>query len=378
MAPNYQPSADFALTSDHLIEEDSMLIWLRFGSRNFITSRGVGDLALYVQVFQNYQSKTPVYADSLIITQQNVQWQNEKAVARVRVPRSALIPGGLVSITFYDRVGDQRNLTGIPLIAATLGKKFVVLEESSNLPLFRHYLNPADKFRIVTSYSDTAVSVLRYKPDFPPALPPMSLSEKNVSPTIPVMGNYSLATRQVQQLTQPGLFALQPNQGSAGILLLMENEYPELTTPAELIDPLIYITTTRERLALLKADNPKIAIDKFWLSIGGSEQFTRTLIRAYYSRVVDANKLFSSHKPGWMSDRGMIYIVMGRPSQVNSYADREEWIYTVTDNRPTTQFTFLRRDHDLTQNHYELVRDPVFEPVWYSAAEQWRKGIIDP
>ncbi|RYF82184.1 MAG: GWxTD domain-containing protein, partial [Chitinophagaceae bacterium] len=367
-----------ALAADHLVFQDSIQIWVKFGSRNIFSSRNAGDLILSARILQTYQSKQAVYSDSVLLTSSGIKWQNEKAVAQVTIPRTAVVPNGLINLVLTDRLGDQRNSIDIAFTPANLEKKYVVLEPASGLPKFRHFLTSGESFILQTSFTSAEIAAPQYSADFPPALPPMSLSEKKAAPTIPLIATHSLKTNTPITLTSPGLYALEPAEGSAGILLVAGNEFPELTTAKELIDPLIYITTSKERASLYNAENPKKAVDKFWLTIGGSEQFTRTLIREYYSRVTDANKLFTSHKPGWMSDRGMIFTVMGRPSKVNRFADREEWIYVVTDNRPTTEFTFLKRENNLTNNHYELVRDPVYEPIWFSAAEQWRKGIIDP
>ena len=39
----------------------------------------------------------------------------------------------------------------------------------------------------------------------------------------------------------------------------------------------------------------------------------------YYQRIAYANEHFSSGKPGWMTDRGRVYIKFGKPDQIESY-----------------------------------------------------------
>jgi len=45
-----------------------------------------------------------------------------------------------------------------------------------------------------------------------------------------------------------------------------------------------------------------------------------------------ANYFFTSYKPGWMTDRGMIYIVLGPPVILHKGDDFEEWIYYNSSN----------------------------------------------
>ncbi|MFQ6038240.1 MAG: GWxTD domain-containing protein, partial [Candidatus Aminicenantales bacterium] len=39
----------------------------------------------------------------------------------------------------------------------------------------------------------------------------------------------------------------------------------------------------------------------------------------YFSRIEEANRLFSSGRPGWLTDRGEIYILLGPPTNVDRY-----------------------------------------------------------
>jgi GWxTD domain-containing protein len=157
-----------------------------------------------------------------------------------------------------------------------------------------------------------------------------------------------------------------------------EEDFPELTTASELIEPLIYMTTSDERKKLYAAAEPKRALDRFWLDIANQDQaLARQLIKIYYQRVKEANIFFSSHKAGWLTDRGMIFIIFGNPTLVNRRFDSEEWTYVSrTQGGPPIKYLFLKKPNNFTQNHYELVRSMSYEFLWYSTVEKWRKGII--
>ena len=65
----------------------------------------------------------------------------------------------------------------------------------------------------------------------------------------------------------------------------------------------------------------KLEVDKFWLENARNVDKGKSLVSAYYNRVEAANLFFSSYLEGWKTDRGIIYVVLGPPSQVT----RNQW-----------------------------------------------------
>jgi GWxTD domain-containing protein len=168
--------------------------------------------------------------------------------------------------------------------------------------------------------------------------------------------------------------------GPASSLLVEENNFPEVTTAPDLIQPLIYLTSSIERKNLYNAASPKKAIDQFWLDAANGQQATaRQLIRTYYGRVSAANRLFSTYKAGWMTDRGMLYVVMGPPDVVYRTSTEERWLYRQPE-LGTSTYVFRAKPSTFAPEHYELVRRPEHEMLWYAAVEQWRKAptIVRP
>jgi GWxTD domain-containing protein len=213
-----------------------------------------------------------------------------------------------------------------------------------------------------------------YQTGFSAALPPMA-SEKTVVPTLKKLKTVSFLD-QVFSLLEPGLYGIEIGGKSVGGLLVESTTFPDLVSAQDLIQPLIYLTTADERNKLYSAKDPKAAVDKFWLGVNPNQNEARRLIRLYYERVTAANKFFTAHKAGWLTDRGMIYMIFGPPEEVQRYTDREEWIYPANLNHNQVRFIFLKKENTFTQNHYELVRSPYYEQVWYDMVEQWRKGTI--
>jgi hypothetical protein len=101
------------------------------------------------------------------------------------------------------------------------------------------------------------------------------------------------------------------------------------------------------------------------------------MIRTYYNRVVMANKLFTGHREGWQTDRGMIYIVMGPPVEYVREIDKEVWTYARSGVPGNDRFIFDAVDLQFDCNHFVLRRSPEFKPIWMSNVEAWRTGRVN-
>ncbi|MFA7473774.1 MAG: GWxTD domain-containing protein, partial [Spirosomataceae bacterium] len=125
------------------------------------------------------------------------------------------------------------------------------------------------------------------------------------------------------------------------------------------------------------ADDPKKALDRYWLSLmNGHQDLAKSVIRSFYTRVEEANRLFTTYKEGWKTDKGMIYIILGNPDKVQRSKDREVWVYNQRGNANNINFTFNKRPNQFVDNHYELVRYVEYQPIWYPIVEAWRTGTI--
>jgi GWxTD domain-containing protein len=102
-----------------------------------------------------------------------------------------------------------------------------------------------------------------------------------------------------------------------------------------------YIITSEEKKAFgkLKTDEDcEDFIENFWRRRDPNPDTEINEFRdEYYERIKYANENFESGIPGWMTDRGRIYIVWGKPDKVEKgYATFEEnlsvpyekWLYT--------------------------------------------------
>ena len=170
-------------------------------------------------------------------------------------------------------------------------------------------------------------------------------------------------------------------------LLNMGDAYPALTTPEIMIEPLAYLATRDEIDGLKSSLKPKVALDDFWIKCGGNVDKARELIRIYYTRVYYSNYYFTSYKEGWMTERGMIYIIYGPPDKVYKTSEEESWgyrkpviksswggKYSVTEDY--LYFNFKKRENRFSDNDFYLSRSETLVTFWDQAISNWRRGVV--
>jgi len=83
-----------------------------------------------------------------------------------------------------------------------------------------------------------------------------------------------------------------------------------------------YIITSEERKIFIELppSERKEFIEEFWKRRDPDPDAEFNEFKEqYYSRIEEANKLFQGVKPGWLQDRGRIYVLLGPPDQRITY-----------------------------------------------------------
>jgi GWxTD domain-containing protein len=84
-----------------------------------------------------------------------------------------------------------------------------------------------------------------------------------------------------------------------------------------------WIITDQERKAFLSLSNDEerdAFIEQFWQRRNPDPDSPENTFREeHYRRIAYANEHFAAGKPGWMTDRGMIYIKFGQPDDIESH-----------------------------------------------------------
>jgi GWxTD domain-containing protein len=256
---------------------------------------------------------------------------------------------------------------------------FILTEPNSQTPLYSNVVAKDQEFTLrYIDPSVTKIYVRYFQNTAEAARPPYALPVA----TMPVMADSNwiidITQAPVLKLDAPGYYTfstLQANEG--GMMVCRFNEdYPKVTTPQALLEPLRYITTKKEYNTLQTSSHMKAAIDSFWISTGGSQERARELISAYYGRVEIVNTHFSTYKEGWKTDRGMVYIIYGEPQNVYRMPDRETWVYGTDQTGNTLNFVFNRNTSSGFPNDFELERNQVYNVSWITGVDYWKQGQV--
>jgi len=258
------------------------------------------------------------------------------------------------------------------------GRQFFLVHDEYENIMFKNFIAEDEPIKI--SYRDTSVKRIwcrYYHRDFPLASPPFSFDTREGF-------NYaSDSVFEVDLYGEKGIvlpaigfyhFQLDTNIRDGLTIYRFEGTFPSVTTPAQMLESVRYLTSKREFEEMKSSPQLRNAIDAFWISKGGNPEKSRMLIRKYYTRVQDANAWFTSFIEGWRTDRGMIYVIFGAPNTVYRSSSTETWIYGTPNSTLALNFMFTRVNNPFSDNDLVLSRSPIYESNWYRAVETWRQG----
>lgn len=295
------------------------------------------------------------------------------------------IPQGILNLALTDNKTGQNIFYQVVLNYATtrVSQKYSFFRVEDNYPFFRSYFNVKDTFSIKNpTQSSQNLLVDYYKTGFTAALTPMALIASSSQKKMKIDSSFSIRTNEALNFTSPGFYFIKENEKDYyGISLFVSaSQYPKLTKIRDVVEPLVYITTQDELASIKNAPNyqqAKIEMDKLWLAwMGGNTGTAKRMIQKYFDRVKVANQIFTTYKEGWKTDMGMVFIVMGTPTQTRQTEKKIIWTYNDNPNFSEVNFTFERKAGQFSDLDYELVRYPEYEQIWYPAIETWREGKV--
>ena len=142
-----------------------------------------------------------------------------------------------------------------------------------------------------------------------------------------------MTTKAVLLLFHTGLFTLIGLSTAETLMAAPENKNKERKTmPQEekqdyywkwLSEDVLYIITSEEQAVFKNLTTPaekEQFIEQFWRRRDPDVRTAVNELREeHYRRIAYANERFASGKPGWMTDRGRIYIIHGPPAEIEAY-----------------------------------------------------------
>ena len=170
-----------------------------------------------------------------------------------------------------------------------------------------------------------------------------------------------------------GLFIIRRQDDAKGgnRFLALNNNFPKPAGNKDYIAPLRYITTNREFLKLRHSADKQLAKEDFWQDATGDYDRAYERMWEYDKRVSLANTYFTSYKEGWKTDRGMIFIIFGKPHSILKYKGQEKWIYHEDQSRELT-FIFKMSKAKSPLSDYYLERKEAYRIPWYQQVETWK------
>ena len=298
-------------------------------------------------------------------------WLFEKTV---EVPENLETAIALLSVT-DSRQGDE-YVYHIDLKSAyVLDQPDFGVYYANEVPFDQNYINK-EEYLIFKTVSTPSIQGFYYPTAFDVPFPPMETRPADIPKELSTIKMGDFLANIPKQLTEEGYYFFQTDTvASSGLLLKSAHEsFPKVKDWEEMIQMVTYISTRKEHEALLLAEDKKKALDEYWMTLARNPDTAKELIRNYFRMVEFANILFTDFKEGWKTDRGMVYIVMGPPQEVNFYLDREVWSYAGMDGSSKIRFTFARAKTILSPHFYTLNRSRAYQPVWFKNISQWRSG----
>ncbi len=260
-------------------------------------------------------------------------------------------------------------------------QNFMIYSDNMQIPYFPPYVLGNKHFSIKYNQTDKydSIFVLYYGSEMPLPKPSFTLTREREFLRRPdSIWTLPYNQNSLYQLAYNGMYFFQYDTSlKEGLTLLnFGKDFPRIKSPRDMVLPLAYLTSSPEYNEIKNATNQKLAVDNFWLDCAEDMERARELIRIYYNRVFFSNYYFTSFKKGWMTDRGMIFIIYGPPQAIYTKVNEEEWVYYRKNYTSTVTFVFDNVPSPYADNNFILQRSESYDMHWRQAVNAWKNGKV--
>lgn len=299
----------------------------------------------------------------------------DKSVYGIRSKNSGL---GYFTLSLVDTTNSTNYLfpIEIPTSQENASPDIILYSQGTSSMHIEPYIHKGEVFKVNSLLSaNSEYQVKYYTHEFEPALPPMTKPPESGGAPVNIDSTFSVGRLSPFEFSKTGLYIISTDDSINGLPVRVEDKnYPKPSTMDDLIEALVYLSTSEEYQALLNAEEQKTAFDEYWLFNAKSADKAKKAIKGYYNRIKEANILFTTYKEGWKTDKGMIYTIFGLPDKVLKNDTKETWIYNKTFELSRISFNFVKVKTAFSNRHYVLERNGDYKSTWYRAVELWRKG----
>ncbi len=378
---------DFRVFHTH---DDTSVVYFQLNTLNLLYSRGTKNdiftakIKVEVNAYLNQYDKLPIFKDSAVYVDEDNDQLPKDLIGRITLPlakgRNYLAK---VVITDLNRnTTDTRFIRVLKDIETQDRQGFLPINTTDFVPLVSRNLGNQDTVILEYKLKPTErIQVSFYPPSSRIARPPFDLegdSREIFRPIRNLTLSDSLGYFYLPTPMEQGIYFIRTDStATTGCSLFRFSEsHPSIGSGEQLLGPLQYIASNEEFKEMSMAANKKLAAENFWIKRSGSKERAKEIIKAFYSRVQDANEFFTSYKEGWKTDRGMIYIIFGPPDGLYMKDDGENWVYGQETNMMSINLQFTKTDNPFSDNELLLQRSGAYRSNWYMAVDFWRTGRI--
>ncbi len=339
-------------------------------------------LEIKFALYSDYKRTILIDSGSVLIT--DIQKSPQTSIVKGEFDMHIKYPTSTEMYVLEVQLTDKnRNLTYLDILSVDRSdvqtrQNFLLTTTLGRVVFQNHY--PLNVPFLLKNNQDAKTYFVRYyNREFPLAATPYAKNEES-SFSYKADSTFTVSATDTLVLSKTGFYHFQLNETTKNgfTLFCFYNEFPLITRKQNLGPPLRYLTTKEEFAGINDTNDQKmkLAVDKFWLRMAGNVDRGKALVSAYYGRVEDANLYFTSYLEGWKTDRGIIYVVLGPPTEVRRNEYQEMWIYGDPNSSLSYVFTFTKLKNPFSSNDFALNRSTNYRYGWAQAIESWRNGQI--
>jgi len=340
---------------------------------------------VHYEAYDSFGAKAPLDSASTLIDDPSPEPTEEKDLIGSMDLRHAHQRPFILKVVAHDLNRDLESAVFLRVerAAGLTDQHFMPVDTSHGLPYFTDHFK-GGTVRVRCEVCTGKELIVRHHPARTALPAPVFASVAPMDPAInaPADSTFRVSVDANGQfkldLARPGAYRVFSDTSAvpAYSLYSVTEAYPIVTSTDDLLKPLRYITSNQEYDRILRSDDVRKAIERFWIDAAGDRERGREAIRIYYGRVENANRHFTSEVEGWRTDRGLVHIIFGVPTSIYKTDLGETWIYGEENNLMSLVFNFKRRDGSTDMNDLVLERDPLLKGAWYRNVESWRNGRV--
>lgn len=346
---------------------------------NSDSSKFLAEARIHYSLYMNYKAKELIDSGSVYIEDVQNYGKDISTLGSFTI-KAKLGYTYVVKLTLTDLNNGNSNVRFIDIDKLNKeSRQNYFMKADDNLPMIVDYVKRGDAYRLVHRDSSIKVAWVKFfHPNLKPARPPMSggmPTKRTVRADTIYKISFENGISEELHFSQQGYYHIMLDSvAQTGFTVYQfTSQYPYINSPMQMVMPLRYISTQTEFKEIINNKDQKIAVENFWIEISGNKERARRMIGLYYNRVQQANMLFYSDREGWMTDRGMIFIVFGPPDVVYHDDMMETWLYGYQKNHKSLTFDFYKTENPFTNFDYLLNRTPIFNSPWNNSLEIWRR-----